>query len=148
MISIVPALPDDPLVQRLMDELSESLTTITGSSGQASFDPAEMTGAGTCLLLATVDGEGAGCGAFRPLQPEIAEIKRMYARPGTKGVGTALLTALERAAYEAGYREVWLETRLINRRAVRFYESHGYHVIESFGKYAGRPEAVCFAKTL
>ena len=148
MIAVAPVAPDDPRLAGLLDELCDALQAITGSSGRASFDMAEMHGDGAGLLLATADGEPVGCGAFRPLEPGIAEIKRMYARPGTRGVGAALLAALESAARDMGYREAWLETRLVNTRAVRFYERHGYARIENFGKYRGRAEAVCFARTL
>jgi ribosomal protein S18 acetylase RimI-like enzyme len=47
-----------------------------------------------------------------------------------------------------GYSELWLETRLINHKAVRFYEKNGYVRIENYGPYIGRKEAVCFSKAL
>ena len=148
MIEVCAAAPDDPAAVRLLDALSETLETITGSSGRVSFDPADMAGESALFALAILDGEAAGCGAFRPLQPGVAEIKRMYAAPGTQGVGAALLAFLESEAARMGYREAWLETRAVNTRAVRFYERHGYARIENFGKYRGRSEAVCFAKPL
>lgn len=89
-----------------------------------------------------------GCGAYRPIQKGVAELKRMFAIPASKGVGSAVLNDLERRAKADGCRELWLETRLVNSRAVRFYERNGYRRIPNFGKYVGRPEAVCFAKTL
>ena len=72
----------------------------------------------------------------------------MFAQPGSKGVGWAILQHLETLAFRDGYRERWLETRAVNRRAVSFYERNGYRVIPNFGKYVGKPEAVCFAKAL
>ena len=47
-----------------------------------------------------------------------------------------------------GYHALWLETRLVNERAVRFYESRGYKRIPNFGKYVGNTAAVCFEKRL
>ena len=149
MIHVEAASPHDPQVAILLDELSATLTVITGSSGGASFDPSDVEGDRALFMLAHDEsGSPVGCGAFRPLQPGVAEIKRMYARTGTRGVGAALLCALESGARECGYAEVWCETRIVNKRAVRFYERHGYRRIENFGKYAGRPDAVCFAKDL
>ena len=148
MIAIAHAAADDPAVAVLLDELSDTLEAITGSSGRASFDPADVQAEGACLLVAEIDGNAVGCGAIRPLARDVGEIKRMYARPGTRGVGAALLAALENEARSMGYRETWLETREVNTRAVAFYIRHGYRRIENFGKYAGRAEAVCFAKTL
>ena len=78
----------------------------------------------------------------------IAEIKRMYSRPGSTGVGTAILVHLESEAARMGYDALWLETRAINERAVRFYERRGYSRIPNYGKYIGNPNAVCFEKRL
>jgi ribosomal protein S18 acetylase RimI-like enzyme len=78
----------------------------------------------------------------------VAEVKRMFARPGQAGVGSAVLAYLEGEAAALGYRALWLETRLVNTRAVRFYEARGYARIPNYGRYAGRPEAACFEKRL
>jgi len=72
----------------------------------------------------------------------------MYSRPGTTGVGTAILSFLETEARHLGYRALRLETRLVNQRAVIFYERKGYQRIQNYGKYAGNPKAVCFEKLL
>ena len=79
---------------------------------------------------------------------DLGEIKRMYAKPGTRGVGAALLAHLEREAQGFGYRELWLETRRVNLRAVGFYRAHGYIEIANYGRYVGRAEAICFGKRL
>ncbi|SDF40345.1 MULTISPECIES: GNAT family N-acetyltransferase [unclassified Duganella] len=134
---------------RLMEELSNALEAITGDSGKASFDAADVIGPAACFVVARDDsGSAIGCGALRPLQPGVAEIKRMYARHGTAGVGSAVLRFLETEAAASGYQALWLETRLVNRRAVDFYEAHGYTRIANYGKYIGNPLAVCFEKQL
>ncbi|MBL8829582.1 MAG: GNAT family N-acetyltransferase [Planctomycetaceae bacterium] len=46
------------------------------------------------------------------------------------GIARALLATLEQTAYQAGYRELRLETHVNWRSAVRFYESAGYRPIE------------------
>ncbi|BEV70879.1 MULTISPECIES: GNAT family N-acetyltransferase [unclassified Paludibacterium] len=133
----------------LQNALSTVLFNLTGSSGRASFDPSELKGAKSCFVVARGDrGEPVGCGALRPLEPGIAEIKRMYAVPGHQGVGRKLLAHLEAEARRMGYEEVWLETREINRRAVAFYQRHGYVRIANYGRYSGRSEAACFGKCL
>ncbi|MGV3555849.1 MAG: GNAT family N-acetyltransferase [Croceibacterium sp.] len=149
MMRIERISPRSPQAISLLQALSDTLARITGSSGAASFAPEDVEQDGALFLLAFDEaGKALGCGAFRPLESGIAEIKRMYASPGTRGVGAALLAALEEAARDMGYTEAWCETRLVNERAVRFYESHGYVRIENFGKYRGRSEAVCFGKRL
>ena len=133
----------------LMEELSTALEAITGDGGKSSFDADDVRGPAACFVVAR-DGAGRalGCGAFRPLQPGVAEIKRMYARHGTSGVGSAVLRFLEAEAAALGYQALWLETRLVNRRAVDFYTARGYTRIANYGKYIGNPLAVCFEKNL
>lgn len=141
--------PESSEAQHLLASLSESLHSITGSSGAASFDVSDVKVEGACFVVArSADGVALGCGALRPLGPGVAELKRMYAVPGSKGVGSTVLSFLERKAGEFGYSQVWLETRKVNERAVAFYERHGYSQIANFGHYAGKPEASCFAKRL
>jgi GNAT superfamily N-acetyltransferase len=133
----------------LMEELSTALEAITGDGGKASFDVEDVRGPMARFVVARDAGGAAlGCGAFRPLEPGVAEIKRMYARHGTSGVGSAVLRFLEAEAAALGYQALWLETRLVNRRAVDFYSARGYTRIANYGKYIGNPLAVCFEKTL
>ncbi|MFZ6874794.1 GNAT family N-acetyltransferase [Undibacterium sp. Di27W] len=142
--NVDPALPE---AVALLDELCVRLADITGSSGRSSFDAEDVRVPGALFVLArNADGKAVGCGAFRPMGEGVAEVKRMYAQ--VAGVGLAVLTHLESAAKEYGYRKLRLETRLINQRAVAFYEKHGYVRISNFGKYVGKAEAVCFEKQL
>jgi ribosomal protein S18 acetylase RimI-like enzyme len=72
----------------------------------------------------------------------------MYARDQARGVGTAVLQALEAYAREARYTTLWLETRRVNHQAVQFYLRHGYQPIANYGKYKDNPAAICFEKRL
>jgi GNAT superfamily N-acetyltransferase len=148
VLTVAPADPESPDARALLGELGAALAAITGSDGTASFDAAGVRGERACFLVARdADGGLAGCGALRPLGDTVAELKRMYARPGS-GAGRSLLEALERQALAFGYTAVWLETRKVNSRAVAFYEKHGYCTIPNYGKYVGRDDAVCLGKTL
>ncbi len=139
--------PDDADAQVLLGELADALQAITGDSGRSSFSADDVRGPRSRFVVARdADGQAVGCGALRPLQPGVAELKRMYARPGSRGVGAAVLAHLESAARELGYRAVWLETRAVNARALAFYARHGYGRIENFGRYAGNAAAVCLGK--
>lgn len=134
----------------LMNELNTELAALSGDSGASSFDAAALAG-GAFFVARNAAGQGLGCGAVRPLgaaHPGIAELKRMYAREGTRGVGAALLRALEQRAAVLGYRALWLETRRINERALAFYRRHGYVEIAPFGGYVGRADAICLGKEL
>lgn len=46
------------------------------------------------------------------------------------GVGRLLISALERACWDAGEREVWLETHAAWRAAAGFYQSLGYRPLD------------------
>lgn len=141
--------PDCLDARKLTEELSETLSKITGSSGKASFDANDVREKRSCFVVArTKEGLVVGCGAIRKLKFDTAEIKRMYARPETLGVGSAILEYLEKSAQKFGYNKLWLETRLVNRHAVNFYMKNGYKKIPNFGKYIGNPKAICLGKKI
>lgn len=133
----------------LMEELSETLAKITGDSGENSFDPKEVCVPHSLFVVAYDHEENAiGCGAFRPINEDVAEVKRMFSKDKSKGVGGEILSYLEKEAYNMGYSKIWLETRIINERAVEFYKKRGYHQIPNYGKYVGNEKAICFEKIL
>lgn len=148
-MKIIETFPDTPDALNLLDELSQSLESITGSTGKNSFNPEDVYVPRSLFVVAyDEDGEAIGCGAIRPINDDIAEVKRMFAKIKTSGVGTEILSYLETKAKTMGYSAIWLETRLINERAVSFYEKRGYHRISNYGKYENNPEAVCFEKRI
>ncbi|KOF55668.1 MULTISPECIES: GNAT family N-acetyltransferase [Clostridium] len=133
----------------LMEELSKSLKLITGDSGKSSFNPNDVCVPRSLFVVAYDEaGEAVGCGAIRPINEDVAEVKRMFAKTKELGVGSKILSYLEKQAQKLGYSTLWLETRLVNKRAVAFYEKRGYYRIPNYGKYINRPEAVCFAKAV
>jgi ribosomal protein S18 acetylase RimI-like enzyme len=141
--------PNTPDAIYLMDELSDTLEAITGDSGRSSFNPNEVCEQRAVFAIArNQDGEAVGCGAIRPIDENTAEVKRMYAKDKGMRVGSQILSYLEAKALELAYSVLRLETRLINQRAVLFYESRGFYRIPNYGKYVNRPEAVCFEKHL
>jgi GNAT superfamily N-acetyltransferase len=118
----------------LVDELSAILARLTGDSGASSFDPDDVRVDRACFVVARNSlGEAVGCGAFRPLELGVAELKRMYARAGTFGVGYAVLVDLEARARALGYKALRLETRRVNRRAVLFSEKMAMHLCPTTG---------------
>ena len=143
-----PADPDSPDARLLLGELDAALAAICGDSGTASFDPADVRGPSAVLLIARdAQGNALGCGALRPLAPGVAELKRMYARPGS-AAGLVLLRSLEAQARAFGYRAIWLSTRRVNLKALAFYARNGYEPVENYGRYVGRGESICFGKNL
>ena len=39
------------------------------------------------MLIARLNGEPVGCGAIRPMEASVAEVKRMYVGPQARGRG-------------------------------------------------------------
>jgi N-acetylglutamate synthase and related acetyltransferases len=148
-MKVIPIRPDTPDALLMMEELSKDLESITGSSGRNSFDSNDVLVPRSLFVVAyNEDEEAIGCGALRPIDEDIAEVKRMFSKTKANGVGSEILNYLEIEAGKLGYQTLWLETRLINKRAVSFYENRGYHRINNYGKYVNNPEAVCFEKNI
>ncbi|MGH9027526.1 MAG: GNAT family N-acetyltransferase, partial [Acidimicrobiia bacterium] len=78
------------------------------------------------------------------------EIKRMYVAPEARGrgVGQAILVALEGEASKLGYRRLVLETGTKQPEAIALYQRSGYGLIEPYGVYKDSPMSRSFAKDL
>lgn len=133
--------------EKLLGALSQTLEGITGNDGRGSFS---VEGLAAFLMARNVDGQAVGCCALRPMDddPGALELKRMYAAERGCGLGSALLAAAEHKARALGYAAIRLETRLKNREALAFYIKHGYEETPPYGRYVGRPEAICLRKEL
>jgi putative acetyltransferase len=101
-------------------------------------------------LAVVVGGRVVACGAWQPLEPKVAEIKRMYVRPSYRGRGIArqLIVALEEEVLAAGRSIIRLETGTYLPSAIALYRSAGYLPIPVYGEYVGNPFSVCFEKRL
>ncbi len=65
-----------------------------------------------------------------------------------RGVGRALLGALEDAARGLGLRRLLLETGERQREAVGLYRRAGFVEVARFGEYRDSPLSLCMAKVL
>jgi putative acetyltransferase len=90
------------------------------------------------LLLALVDGQLAGCGAFRPLpEADLAnscEMKRLYVRRAYRrfGLGRMLAEQLIERAREAGYSQMYLDTLDDMESARELYATLGFHEVPPY----------------
>lgn len=96
--------------------------------------PGEYAPPEGCLLLACLDRDAVGCVAVRKLDKEICEMKRLYVRPGTRGlhIGRILTTAAITKAKEMGYRVIRLDTLASMEVARLLYRSLGFREIPPY----------------
>lgn len=80
------------------------------------------------VLIAWSEGQRVGA-ATSHLEGDQCELVSIDATAGGKGVGSALLQAVEEAARAAGCRRVWLITTNDNLDALRFYQRRGYRLV-------------------
>jgi GNAT superfamily N-acetyltransferase len=141
---------DDPDVKDLVELIQGEYVLRYGGPDSAPMDAAEFAPPRGLFLLATLDGEPAGCGGWRALGDGRAEVKRMFtvAAARHRGVARAVLAELERTAAAAGIEQIVLETGTAQPEAMALYGSAGYDPIDGFGYYAGRPMARAYGKRL
>ncbi|WP_375437542.1 GNAT family N-acetyltransferase [uncultured Hymenobacter sp.] len=100
------------------------------------------------VVVAYLNDEPVGCGAFKEFNQELVEIKRMFVLPAYRGQGVAraVLGELEQWAQELRYTGYVLETGKKQPEAIRLYEKSGYKLIPNYGQYANVENSVCMQK--
>ena len=99
-------------------------------------------------IVAYIDEQPVGCGAFKVYNGDSVEIKRMFTKPETRGSGVACKTLqeLENWSKELGYNICILETGKHLIDAVTFYKKNGYGIIPNYGQYKDITSSVCLKK--
>jgi len=142
-----------PDAGELIAALNAELTTTFPEPGATHFSlsDAQVIPGDGAFLVAYLDDAAVGCGAVRRLDQTTAEIKRMYVNPSVRGrgIGRALVEALEREARLIGVTKIVLETGTRLASAIKLYEAMGYEHIPLFGEYLSSPNtSLCFGKSL
>lgn len=104
--------------------------------------------AGT-LLLARSGDEVVGCVGVRPIDEQIAEMKRLYVRPAGRGtgLGKTLAEAAIRFATVTGYERMRLDTLPEMERAQELYRTLGFMPIDAY-RFSPVPGTVFLELTL
>ena len=102
------------------------------------------------VIVAYVNSEPVGCGAFKKFDDNRVEIKRMYTSSEHRGIGVAskILKELESWSQEMSYSTSILETGKRQIEAVQFYKKNNYKIITNYGQYLGKDNSLCFEKEL
>lgn len=139
---ITPATAEDwQATHQLLREYADSLPVDLGFQGfeeELTRLPSVYAQPAGQLLLATVDGAIAGCGAFRPLPeadyPDACEMKRLFVRAAFRrfGLGRQIAQTLLDRATEAGYSTMLLDTLHDMEAARGLYESLGFVEVPPF----------------
>jgi ribosomal protein S18 acetylase RimI-like enzyme len=100
--------------------------------------PATYIDDGGEFLVGLCDGRLVAMGALRHVTDTVAELKRMRVHPAfqRRGFGRLLLARLEDRARELGYRQLRLDTTVVQTAAQRLYRSSGYREVGR-GQLAG-----------
>ncbi len=90
------------------------------------------------LLLVRIEGQPAGTAAFRSLQQDACEAKRLYVRPcyRRRGVAGSLIATLIEEARQCGYRSLYGDTLTTMASALDLYRSLGFVEV---GPYSDDP---------
>ena len=91
-----------------------------------------------------------GCGAFREIDSNTVEIKRMFVLPDYRGKGIAsiILSQLELWVSQLNYTQTILETGINQPEAIALYKKMGYSITQNYGQYANMENSVCMKKVL
>lgn len=108
------------------------------------------TDVGGIFLVAYLNGMPAACGALRPIEHGLVEVRRMFVCKEARrnGLGRRMLEELEAAAERRGYHAMRLETGYRQLPAISLYTQYGFVRIEPFGEHVNDPTSVCLEKMI
>lgn len=102
--------------------------TYQGNDAEFTTLPGKYAAPGGGVLLADRGGDIVGCIAFRRVDADLCEMKRLYVRPEARGLqlGHMLVARLIQETRSAGYREIRLDVMAKSQAARRLYAEFGF----------------------
>jgi len=140
---------ENPDFLKLVDLLDEDLK-ITDGEDFGFYNQFNKLDLIKHVIVAYIDNSPTGCGAFKMIDNDTVEIKRMFVLQENRGKGIAgsILTSLEDWALETGFKRCILETGDKQIAALKLYTKSGYQISSNYGQYAGVKTSICFEKKL
>ena len=101
------------------------------------------------IILCKIENSYIGCVAIREQDKDIAELKRMYVKPGSQGlgIGSKLLGAAILLAKKLGYKKIRLDTLSFMKPAIELYKKNGFVEISAY-YYNPQKTAVFFERDI
>jgi GNAT superfamily N-acetyltransferase len=142
--------PASPDAMALIAELDGVLDQLYPSESRHGYSVQKLIAEAVAFFVIRVDGAPAGCGGIKLFGVAFGEIKRMYVRPGFRGLGLGklMLDHLTEYARSHGVDVVRLETGFHQHAAIRLYEQEGFQRIPPFGEYKIDPFSLCYEKRI
>jgi GNAT superfamily N-acetyltransferase len=151
-VEIKPSRYGGPVATALIAAAQTDMADRYGSGDETPVDARDFDPPRGTFLVAWVGEDPVGCGGWRtlPSDRQVAEVKRMYVDPKWRGrgIGAAILRALEESARREHKRRIVLETGQQQPEAIALYRRQGYVQIPNFGFYADREGAMSFGRDL
>jgi DNA-binding MarR family transcriptional regulator/GNAT superfamily N-acetyltransferase len=151
-VTIRNADPDDPAANYLVGSyfryLLESFPWLSAEMFSLPLsDAPKLRPPHGAFLIAWSDDMPVGCASFRPLEPGIAEVKRLWVEPMARGQGLArkLMQAIESRAREMGFSRLKLDTNSALVEAIALYRATGW---TDTAPYTGLPADTWLTKPL
>ena len=153
MVEYRADLPEDlPVVRELFQEYGRSIgidLSFQGFDEELASLPGKYAPPHGAVIIARSDAVPCGCIALRGIDERTCEMKRLYVRPGNRGlrIGAELVTRIIETAKSRGYESMRLDTLPSMASAVSLYRSFGFREIDPY-IFNPIPGALFMEKTL
>lgn len=131
---------DSADARALIAELEGELDPLYPEESRHGYSVDKLLQEAVAFFVTRYGGMPAGCGGVQ-VYDGYGEIKRMYVRPGFRGLGLGrrMLEHLAGHARKHGVEVLRLETGIYQHAAIGLYERFGFRRIGPFGKYRPDP---------
>ncbi len=149
-IRVIDTDKDHPDFIALVALFDEQLIDTYGADAMKDFHPLNALDGIIRAVVVTCDGEPCACGGIKRFDGDSAEIKRIFVKPGFRGLGLGgiVMRRLEELAIANGYKRAVLETAADMSAAQALYLKRGFTRMKNYGPYENNPLSFCFEKNL
>ena len=149
MITIKRTTSEDGHFHALVRDLDRDLWSRYPDT-QATYDQFNKIENNNTVVIAYDGPDAIGCGCFKSVDRDTAEIKRMFVRQSHRGRGISklIMSELEQWAKENGFRRLILETAERQPEAIGLYYKCGFSKIPNYPPYVGMDQSLCMEKVL